>query len=555
MAGLTAQIEQATREELAKILESEPFTRSSRMKAFLSYVVEETLQGRGKRIKAFSIARDVFDKDESFDPQRDTIVRVEAGRLRRRLAAWYAGPGKDSPIRIEIPVGSYVPVITQAAPPASTRRRRGWLVLLVIPLAVLAWFWYVYSQGPETARSGTVPTVPYVAILPLNTATESAQEIRFAEGFVESLITSLAKLSGLAVMAHSSIMEYDPRDVNVASLREAYGVSHVLRGTLGVRGNAVLLNLQLVSTDSSTIVWADTLESAVDDIWNLQESLSRQVTDALAVNILPQEQEIYLRRHTDDFEALAYYRQGWVLLIPPNDVNRIMTARGLFQRATELDPDFAGGYAGDAFSHAISVLFIKAQDPGSELIRAAELAHKAIETDPGFGMGYGALSFTRALEGRVTEGLENARLAVELSPGDAFVQFIYGMNLVISGLPAEAVQPLQRAIKLDPNEVRTPYMNALAIALFANGEFTGCIEWLDRNEARGGPTGPHMDIFRAAALLGLGDSQSARPLVRDIQSNHPEFPALAWLRKWLANTKTYEETMKNLEKAGFSDSV
>ena len=166
MPESTAKIARATREELTKILDSEPFARSSRMKDFLSYVVEETLQGRGERIKAFSIARDVFDKDESFDPQRDTIVRVEAGRLRRRLSAWYAGPGKDSPIRIDIPVGTYVPTITKAAPSTSKRRPGIWLALLVIPLAIVAWLWYVDSQ-PESGQASVVPTKPYIAILPL----------------------------------------------------------------------------------------------------------------------------------------------------------------------------------------------------------------------------------------------------------------------------------------------------------------------------------------------------------------------------------------------------
>jgi len=545
----------ATRKELARIIASEPFTRSARMRDFLVYVVEETLQGRGDRIKAFSIAQDVFGKDESFDPQRDTIIRVEAGRLRRRLAAWYAGPGRESTIRIDIPVGGYVPSITEVESIKAPGNRFALPALLpailaVVLVAVLAWLALRDSAELSKVQTADVSPIPFVAVLPLNLSGEQSGETQLAEGFVESLITSLAKLSGISVMAHSSILGFDSSEADIDNLRNNYGVSHVLRGNLGVRNGAVSMNLQLVSTGTSAILWADTLKGSTEDIWKLQETLAQQVTQSLAVTVLPNEQEMYLRRHSDNFEALAYYRQGWVLLIPPNNIDRILTARNLFNRAAELDPDFAGGFAGAGFSHAITVLFINTDNPGRELQLAAELAQKAIDIDPGFGMGYAALSFTRALQRSLDEGLENAQLAIELSPGDAFVQFIYGMNLVISGYPAEAIRPLEQAIRLDPTEVRTPYVNVLAIAHYAIADYATCIKLLDQNRDRGGPTGPHMDAFRAAALLGLGQDHQAAALISDIRENHPSFPTADWLRKWLAESGQLEVTLKRMQQAG-----
>jgi hypothetical protein len=94
--------------ELERIIASSAFDASPRNRAFLRFVVEETLAGRGDRIKAYTIATSVLGRDETFDPQSDPIVRIEASRLRRSLERYYLIAGKDDPIRIDIPKGGYV---------------------------------------------------------------------------------------------------------------------------------------------------------------------------------------------------------------------------------------------------------------------------------------------------------------------------------------------------------------------------------------------------------------------------------------------------------------
>ena len=100
---------EAVSAELERILTSPDFARSRRMQGFLRYVVEVTLGGQGNRLKEYTIAVEVFGRDESFDPQTNSLVRVEAGRLRRTLTLYYLTHGRDDPLRIEIPKGRYVP--------------------------------------------------------------------------------------------------------------------------------------------------------------------------------------------------------------------------------------------------------------------------------------------------------------------------------------------------------------------------------------------------------------------------------------------------------------
>ena len=96
--------------QLNRVVSRPPFTKSSNLANFLRFVVEAVLAGEGSRIKAYTIATSALGRDDSFDPQIDPIVRVEAGRLRRALECYYAEDGRDDPIVIAIPRGTYVPV-------------------------------------------------------------------------------------------------------------------------------------------------------------------------------------------------------------------------------------------------------------------------------------------------------------------------------------------------------------------------------------------------------------------------------------------------------------
>jgi tetratricopeptide (TPR) repeat protein len=102
----------AIREQLDRIVRSDPFIQSQRRQRFLEYIVHETLAGRGERLKGYSVALEVFDRPETFDPVADPIVRIEAGRLREKLRSYYQTVGISDPIRIELPRGGYQPRIT-----------------------------------------------------------------------------------------------------------------------------------------------------------------------------------------------------------------------------------------------------------------------------------------------------------------------------------------------------------------------------------------------------------------------------------------------------------
>jgi hypothetical protein len=165
------------RAELERILGGRCFEQAARSSKFLRFVVEQTLAGQGERLKGYTIAIEVFGRPPDFDAQSDPLVRVEAGRLRRRLSQYYAEEGRADPVRIDLPRGSYAIASSYHPPPAevllgpmppaaaheqdSTRNRRRWrrVRTVLIAAVLLAGLGVVLVQQLELARQGSAPGV------------------------------------------------------------------------------------------------------------------------------------------------------------------------------------------------------------------------------------------------------------------------------------------------------------------------------------------------------------------------------------------------------------
>lgn len=389
--------------------------------------------------------------------------------------------------------------------------------------------------------------------MPFSNLSGKPTEDRLADGLVEAIITNLAKLSGLSVMAHTSALDLKNQTISLESLRQKYGATHVLRGSLDHVDGSVWISVQLIDTVSRATIWGDNLNVVVGELFDLKDRLASRITDTLSVKISPDEKIRFMHRHTSNAEALVLYHQGLILLMPPSDMTRIVTARELFRRAMEVDPEFAGGYAGAAFSHGVTVLFLKSSQSTEELENAIALGETAVDKDPAFGMGYSSLALAYALQGDSEAALKNARRAVKVQPGDAYAQLILGMSLILSGQPERAVEPLLNALRLDPAEARTPYLNVLGIAYFVTGQYASAVDAFDRNVELGGPTGPHTYLFLAAAYAELGKENQAREVLDRFLQSHAGFPAGKWISQWTGAGDTLNRTMGHLYRLGLPD--
>lgn len=205
----------AVRAHVARITASELFAGAERLCRFLRFTVESKLSGREAHVKEYTLGREVFDRGEDYDPRVDPIVRVEARRLRSRLAEYYGGPGRDESLRLEYPKGSYVPVVSsttgQRVSAATSMHPSLWIAAMIGALAVIA---IAVVTIPRLLPAPMTASIPATWIQP-NDGTMDGVDVALAETVDEVM----ANQSGSRVVAWPTIAQHpnlrgtDLRDV------------------------------------------------------------------------------------------------------------------------------------------------------------------------------------------------------------------------------------------------------------------------------------------------------------------------------------------------------
>ena len=558
----------AIRKAVERVLSSEEFRDADRLQAILRFVVQETLAGRSEVIKETTIALEVFGRGID-DPSPGSIVRVSAARLRRKLSHYYASSGQDDPVRIEIPTGSYVPTFTQGVDlgpvdqPASemaepeeeaagvSRPRWPRWIPRTFGVAVLIALIWIFTPFRDPAP--TLSDKPFVVVLPLVDGGGGDFDANLATGYMEAVVADLTKLSGLSVMAPRSAIGVANEAIPLQSLRDDRGVSHVLKGTLASQVETVRVSVQLIDTGTGEALWAERFEGNLNDWFGLEDILANRIAAALAVTLAPGEsQRVYLR-HTSNREAMELLRHAIVSINPPNERGRIEASRSLHRRVVDLDPDFAGGYAGMSQVHSYMVLFEHSEQSEKDLERAIEYAQKAIELDDSFGMAHSMLGLAYSLAGQTDPALAQVRRAVALEPGDPLsYQWLSGV-LIFSGRSGEAVVAMQEALRLDPIEPGTPYLNILGMAYFNEKQYELAIDAFELNREIGGPDAPNIEAYRAATYAMLGREAEAREVISHLNVRPGEISPENWIRRWTPWQEHANEAIGALHRLGMNN--
>jgi TolB-like protein len=257
------EIEQIQR-QLVCILASTIFAHSHRQSRFLSYIVQATLTGDADRLDQRIIGIEVFDRPETFDPMVDSIVRVEAARLRSKLREYYDEIGKNDRVFIELPKGRYAVRIRHAPADATWRckahvsaDRRDGTVVATMP------------RNPQGA--------PTIAVLPFHGISGDREQESFADGITDDLITDLARSSGISVVSRQSAFAYRDSVARAQRISEELGVDFILEGSVRRAGNRVRINVQLIHGSSGKHIWAERYDRNMGDIFDLQDDVNRQV--------------------------------------------------------------------------------------------------------------------------------------------------------------------------------------------------------------------------------------------------------------------------------------
>jgi TolB-like protein len=285
----------AVRAELDRVLASKGFQSAGRLSRLLRHVTEKTLAGETDQLKEYAVGVEVFDRAASYDPRLDSIVRVEAGRLRSRLDDYYASGGAASEIRIELPRGGYAARFTRQAPrpsvdpqvpslepqasssePAVTSRKPRALsivlagsVLLVIA-ALSLWLWAAKAR----------PGVPAVAVLPFSQYADDPQLAGVAARLTDDVTSELARLGRVGVVSHTSAMQFAGVKKPLRDIAAALNANFVVEAAIEAEPGGIKVVARLVNASTDRKVWVKDYHGRAEALPDLSRAIAGDIAAA-----------------------------------------------------------------------------------------------------------------------------------------------------------------------------------------------------------------------------------------------------------------------------------
>lgn len=454
------------RAELARVVRSTGFVSAGRLAPFLTFVVERALAG--EPVKESVIGVEVFGRPADYDPRLDPIVRVEARRLRSRLAEYYAGPGADDRIVIQLPKGAYTPAFGTRAdvvpdetpavvPEASVARARRWpwtlAAAVVLGLGVGGAFQVV-------RRSPPVP--PSVAVLPFVNLSDDASNEYFSEGLAEEIIDRLARIPGLRVVARSSSFRFRGAPRDLREVGRALGATAVVEGSVRRAGDRLRVTARLVNVADGFHLWSRSFERKPSDVFAIQDDIARAIASSLRVE-LRVGFEPRPAPPTGSLDAYHLYLEGRYHR-NHEALAGLELAADRFERAAEADPRYAAAHAALAETYAIFAYYRLRPAPEA-WAKARTAADRALAVDPTVAVAHAVRGLATALdEWRWDEAEPFFRRAVELDPRscDVRVAWVWGL-LLPRGRVAEAAEQADEAIALDPGSSLAHQMRSFVL--------------------------------------------------------------------------------------------
>ena len=360
--------------------------------------------------------------------------------------------------------------------------------------ALLVWQWPV------------PPDRPSVAVLPFANLSGDSGEEYFADGITDDLITDLAKLSGLVVIARNSVFTYKGRPVVLQDVARDLDVRYVVEGSVRRSGDRIHVNAKLIDTATGDHLVAKEFDRSASDVFAVEDEVVRHIVEALGVQPTASEQDQLARPPTANLEANDYYLRGE----QAERTGLLREALQLYAKATTLDPSFAEAYAADART-AVYVWRLDYDNvlPGPVARkRAYEKAGRALELNPESSRPYAILAILQVVDRRYEEAIASAGRAVALGPSDAEAYAALSLVLTFAGRHADAVAAIETAQQFNPS-LSTSERLVAGLAFLLHGDYSRAIEMLKRARAEA-PGLIDVHALLAAAYARAGRMNEAR---------------------------------------------
>lgn len=541
------------RAEIAHLFADDRFASTDRRKSMLRFIVEEKLAGREASLKGVTIAQAVFGRGADFDQQNDSIVRIEARRLRQDLDLYYSGPGRDNPVRISIPKGRYVPVFakqTEVADASVSIRSfiasqlGSWRAAGVTAFLLVATTFFAVAFAERD--SDQLVRAPSITILPFESTTDSEAARHVANGMTYELIADLAEFPSFRLYTPSS---------SEAS-KDGIVTDYVLSGATNMSTESVRLVASLTKGGSGEVVWGQTYneELSTRSLMDIQASVAGHIASTIAPTDGILHKRLAAREVGDRFEpSLPAYN----CLLQAYEYRRSANTRefepvkACLLDAVEREPKYAEAWALLAWFQFDQGRFRlgKRDDWSSAIEKALISASKSLALEPENVQATKVLGAIQYYRGKFSESWRLLRKALAINPNDPNTLFQLGWRLALRGHLEEGIPLVEEAIARSVRP-RSGYYRMLAVNHLLNGEFE---EMLLTAELSNSPNNG-----KSLALLAIAHSKSnnrtaAQQALAQMELVDPHFARdpEAYYRSHRATEEIYNAVVDGLKDAGW----
>ena len=292
-----------------------------------------------------------------------------------------------------------------------------------------------YARRPISEKS--------IAVLPFLDMSEKQDQGYFSDGLSEDLITLLAQVEDLQVIARTSSFHFRNRTAPLTEIASTLGVAHVLDGSVRRSGKTIRVTAQLIRTADGVHLWSQTYDRDVKDIFQVQDDIAAAVVALLKLKLLPAGSDPHRSDNPEAYNQFLLARQ----LGRRGNTEDIEHAVAAYRQAIALDPNYAAAYSGLSFAETAMANY--AQDPARFVI-AHEAADKALSLAPQLTEAYRARALFRLDPLAFAGARADSEMALTLAPGESFVQSLYGVQIAAFGKIPQAITAMNKAIDLDP---------------------------------------------------------------------------------------------------------
>jgi TolB-like protein/Tfp pilus assembly protein PilF len=342
-----------------------------------------------------------------------------------------------------------------------------------------------------------------IAVLPFESLSDEKENTYFADGIQDDVLTNLSKIGDLKVISRTSVMPYRGKASNVREIGKALGVSTILEGSVRRIGNRVRVNVQLINTANDEHIWAEDYDRDLTDVFAIQTDLAQKIANELQAKLSPTEKAQMQRKPTENGEAYLAFVQAHNLSCAFEDFDKLKQSEQLYERAIELDPNFALALA---WSSQLQSWIVHTFDRTLERReKARSLAERALQLQPdlpeahlalGYSYYYGDNNYDAALkefqiaqqglpneadaylaigaiqrrQGKWAESTANIEKAVSLSPKESFPLQNLSFNYAMVRNYDAATKTIDRALVMDPNALQLLEVKS-KLAIAEKGDF------------------------------------------------------------------------------------